>query len=56
MPERIKLMDSEPERSKGLRALYVDNYAVIFVIKSEAVQVVRVLYSALDISKRLSEE
>ena len=24
MPERIKLMDSEPERSKGLRPLIVD--------------------------------
>ena len=33
MPDRIKLMDSEPERSKGLRPLYVDKYTVFFVIK-----------------------
>jgi len=25
MPERIKIIDSEPERSKGLRPLIVDN-------------------------------
>jgi len=56
MPERIKLMDSEPERTKGLRALKVDNYSVLFVIKIDTVLIVRVLYSASNISKRLSEE
>ena len=56
MPERIKIMDSEPECSKGLRPLAVDNYVVIFVIKAEIVYIVRVLYSASDISKRLSEK
>ncbi|MCL1875519.1 MAG: type II toxin-antitoxin system RelE/ParE family toxin [Synergistaceae bacterium] len=56
MPERIKIMDSEPERSKGLRALIVDNYTVFFVIGHEKVYIARVLYSASDISKRLSEE
>ena len=34
MPGRIKLMDSEPERSKGFRALVVDNYTVIFPVKT----------------------
>ena len=56
MPERIRLMDSEPERSKGLRPLIVDNYTVFFVVKAEAVYIVRVLYSASDIGKRLFEE
>jgi plasmid stabilization system protein ParE len=54
MPERIKLMDSEPGHSKGLRALIVDNYTVFFVIKGKTVNIVRVLYSASDINKRLS--
>ena len=27
-PERIKIMDSEPEHSQGLRPLFVDNYTV----------------------------
>ena len=56
MPERIRLVDSEPERTKGFRPLAVDNYTVFFVIKGNTVNVVRVLYSASDIRKRLSEE
>ena len=56
MPERIKIMDSEPERSKGLRALRVDNYTVFFTINAEKIYIARVLFSASDISKRLSEE
>ena len=55
MPERKKVMDSEPERSKGFRTLTVDNYTVIFVIKGNTVNIVRVLYSASDITARLSE-
>jgi len=53
MPERIKLMDSEPERSKGLRSLIVGNYVIFFVVKAERVGIVRILYSASDIGKRL---
>jgi plasmid stabilization system protein ParE len=55
MPERVKVMNSEPEKSKCLRSLVVDNYAVFFVIKVNTVNIVRVLYSASDINKRLSE-
>ena len=56
MPQRIKVMDTQPERSQGLRPLRVDNYTVFFVIKEDTVNVARVLYSASDISKRLSEK
>jgi plasmid stabilization system protein ParE len=56
MPERIKIMDSEPARTRGLRPLIVDNYTVLFTIESDTVFIVRVIYSASDISKRLSEE
>ena len=56
IPERIKLMNSEPERSKGLRALNVGNYSIFFVIRAETVYIVRILYSASDISRWLSEE
>ena len=55
MPERINVMDSEPERSQGLRPLIVDNYTVFYVIQADTVNIVRVLYSASDISKRLSD-
>ena len=56
MPERIRLIDSEPEHSKGLRPLLVDNYTVLFVIKGDSVHVARVFYSASDIRRRLLEE
>ena len=56
MPKRIKLVDSEPERSKELRAMNVDNFTIFFVIRVNIVYVTRVLYGASDISKRLLEE
>ena len=55
-PERIKVMDSEPERSLGIRQMGVDNYSVFFTIKGKIVNIVGVLYSASDISKRLFEQ
>lgn len=54
-PERVRIMDSEPEHTMGLRQLPVDNYSVFYVIKEERVIVARVLYSASDISRRLLE-
>ena len=55
MPERIKIMESEPGRSQGLRSLFVDNYTVFYIVKSDMVNIARVLYSASDINNRLFE-
>lgn len=55
-PERVKLMESEPERIMGLRQLVIDNYSVFYVIEGMDVIVTRVLYSAMDISRRLLED
>lgn len=46
---------SEPEHTMGLRQLSIDNFSVFYVIEGDKVIVTRVLYSASDISKRLSE-
>lgn len=54
-PERVKIMDSEPEHSMGLRQLVIDNYSAFYYIDGDKVIVTRLLYSASDISKRLSE-
>ncbi len=54
-PYRIKVMDSEPERSWGLRQFRVDNYSVFYLIENKNVIVIRVLYSMSDINKRLTE-
>ena len=53
MAERICIMESEPERSKEMRRLLVDNYSVFFVIQGDNVIVTDVLYSASDIESRL---
>ncbi|MCM1542073.1 MAG: type II toxin-antitoxin system RelE/ParE family toxin [Blautia sp.] len=55
-PERIRIMESEPEHAMGLRQLPVDNYSVLYVVKEERVIVARVLYSASGLSKRLLED
>jgi toxin ParE1/3/4 len=54
-PERVKIMESEPEHSMEIRRMSVDNYSAFFVIKDECVIITRVLYGASDISKRLLE-
>ena len=48
-------MKSEPEHTMGLRQLSIDNFSVFYAIEGDKVIVTRVLYSASDISKRLSE-
>ena len=49
----LDTMESEPERSKEMRRLLVDNYSVFFVIQGDKVIVTDVLYSASDIESRL---
>ena len=53
LPERFKIIDSEPEHTMEIRRMPVDNYSVFYVIKGDRVIVTDVLYSASDISKRL---
>lgn len=55
-PERVKLLESEPERIMGLRQLVIDNYSVFYIIEDIDVIVTRVLYTAMDISRRLLED
>lgn len=55
-PERVKLMESEPERIMGLRQLVIDNYSAFYVIEDMDVIVTGVLYSAMNISRRLLED
>lgn len=54
-PERFRIMESEPEHSKGIRRMLVDNYSVFYVVKGGAVIVTDVLYSASDIEVRLRD-
>lgn len=53
LAERIYIVESEPERRRGMRRLLVDNYSVFYVIQRDKVIVTDVLYSASDIESRL---
>ena len=55
-PERVSVMESEPEHSMGLRQLPVENFSAFYVIEEDKVIVTRVLYSASDISRRLLDD
>lgn len=52
-PERVKIMESEPECYMGLRQIRIDNYSVFYIIRDNKVVVTRVLYGSSDIGKRL---
>ena len=53
MPDRIKLMNSEPEQKRELRLMPVENFAIIFCIREDCVYVVNVFYGASDIESKL---
>ncbi len=55
-PEKVKLMESGPERIMGLRQSVINNYSTFFVIEDMDVIVTRVLYSAMYISRKLLED
>lgn len=56
MPERIKLVNFEPERSEGLRRLLVDHYSVFFIIQDETVVITNILYTASNVEQRLKDK
>lgn len=58
MPERMKLVDFEPERSQGVRRMLIDNYSIFFIIdKSKSqVHVSNVIFSKSDIETKLKEK
>lgn len=53
LPERFRVMDSEPEHSRSLRRMLVDNYSVFYVIKEDSVIVTDVLYTPSDVEQKL---
>lgn len=55
-PERVRIMESEPEHTMELRQLPIDNFLAFYVIEDDRVIVTRVLYSASDVSRRLMEK
>lgn len=54
-PERYELFELEPERTKGIRRMIVDNYMVCYIVDEETVTITNVLYAASDIHNRLND-
>ena len=52
-PERYKVYDEEPWKSKELRHFPVDNFEIFYVVREDAVDVVRIMYGGMDISSQL---
>lgn len=54
-PEKFKKYEKEPWHSRGLRAMPVDNYLVLYIQDkgTEVVTVIRVIYNGRDIDKKL---
>lgn len=57
-PERHKLYEKEPWKTRGLRFFPVDNYCVFYIPqkKTATVTIIRVIYSSRNIEKILSNE
>lgn len=56
MPERYRLYEGEPWRTRGLRIMPVDHYLVFYIPKHESciVTVIRILYGGRDSAEQLA--
>ena len=55
MPQRFRIMESEPAHSRGMRRVLVDNYSVFYIVQENRVVVTNVLYTPSDIEQRLNQ-
>lgn len=55
LPERYKVMETEPWHSRNVRRLLADNYSIFYFIKGTEVVVIDILYSRSDIERHLGE-
>ena len=52
-PERFEVIDSEPENSRGIRKMVIDNFLICYIVGDEVVTVLAVLYGASEIHGKL---
>ena len=55
MPEKYRMYEREPWRSRGLRFFSVDNYLVFYIpdMETRLVTVIRVMYGGRDVDEEL---
>ncbi len=58
MPERFRLYEKEPWRSRNLRVMPVDNYLVFYIPDQteKIVTVIRIIYDGRDMDKQLNRK
>ena len=58
MPDRPRVFDREPWRSRGLRILPTDNFVILYLTDARnlTVTVIRVMYGGRDIDKQLETD
>jgi toxin ParE1/3/4 len=56
-PERFRLYEREPWKSRNTRIVSVDNYVVFYIpdATNKLVTVIRIIYSGRDVSRQLDE-
>ncbi len=56
MPERFRLYEKEPWKSRNLHIVSVDNYCVLYLVNANdsVVHVLRVMYCSRDIDQQLN--
>ena len=54
MPERFRVVEKEPWRSRGLRQMPVDKFIVFYIPKTEdkTVNIIRVMYGGRDMDEQ----
>lgn len=57
MPERFRIYENEPWRSRNLRIMPVDNYLVFYIPNHEEqiVHIMRVMYGGRDVDRQLNQ-
>ena len=57
MPDRFRLYDREPWKSRGLHIVPVDNYCVLYIVDDTdmTVSIMRVMYGGRDINTQLDK-
>ena len=53
LPERCPCVKFEPERTRGIRRMLVDNYSVFYRVKGDEVIVLNVFYSASNLESKI---
>ena len=56
LPERCALVESEPERTQGLRQMLVDNYSVFYIVGEELLEALQKDSNVKEVSIFMNEE